>query len=161
MVGEQPLQVVDGRGTGKEPAHPVEAERAVGHRPQRHVLPDEARRDEVIRMNENAFDREEEAELRVVAGDRLDVRRETVGVRKQVAGRGRAPPALDHGQGFGDRLRAEDCPQHDVVRNSRLAAVCVRRQRVRREAQTCRVHACLGEQAGLDDGDERRPFVGL
>ena len=161
VVGEQPLQVLDGRGAGKQPTHPVEAERAVGHRPQRHVLPGEARRDEVVRVNEDALDREEEAELRVVAGHRLDVRGEAVGVRQQVAGRGRAPAALDHGQRLGDRLRAEDCPQHDVVRNARLAAVCVRRQRVRREPETCRVHARLGEQAGLDDGDERRPFVGL
>ena len=75
-------------------------------------------------------------------------------VPDHVGRRRRAHALLQRDQRVGHRLGVQDRAQDDVVRDPGLAAIGAAHQRVRAQPEAGRVHARLGQQAGLDDGDE-------
>ena len=110
-------------------------------------------------MEQQTCFRVQQVELREVAGCRLDVGGDAVVVGEQVAGGRRAWRALERGQRVGDGLGVQDRAQQHVVRHPRLPPVRVGHEGVGGEADAGGRHACLREQAGLDDGDEVGPVV--
>ena len=110
-------------------------------------------------MQEHAVLGEQRVQAGEVAGRRLDVQGGAAGVRDQVVGRRGAQAGLEHLEGFGDRAAVEHGAQQHVVGQPGLADVRVGHQGVGDQAEAGGVHPGLGQQAGLDHGDEVRAVV--